>query len=234
MRPPQYLSDLPRRRQGQRAQGGRHAARPLSGHRGQGEHPESSHAHHGHGQDGGGRGGAEWTRGRKVSADDLQLMLLSLLEQHPSHGYELIKALGNLSNGYYTPSPGMVYPALTYLEELGQATVEREGSKKRYHLAPDGLARLQAHREHVDLLLEKLRHIGRRMEWMRQAWSGEPRQIGPQGEDLATGWVQEYVDAHKALRHALLKTSSASPAEQRRVAEILRQAVQAITDPACP
>ncbi len=232
MRPPQYLSDLPRRRLGRPAQGGRHAARPLAGHRGQATGPESGHGH-GHGHDGG-RGGAEWTRGRKVGADDLQLLLLSLLEQHPSHGYELIKALSTLSNSYYTPSPGMVYPALTYLEELGQATVEREGSKKRYHLAPDGLARLQAHREHVDLLLEKLRHIGRKMEWMRQVWSGEPRQTGPQGEDLATGWVQEYVDAHKALRQALLKTSSAAPAEQRRVADILRQAVQAITDPACP
>ena len=60
-----------------------------------------------------------------MSAEDLQLMLLGLLEQNPSHGYELIKALGTLSNGFYTPSPGMVYPALTYLEELGYATVGR-------------------------------------------------------------------------------------------------------------
>lgn len=189
---------------------------------------------HGGGHRGGrGQGGAEWSRGRKVSADDLQLMLLSLLEQTPSHGYELIKALGTLSNGYYTPSPGMVYPALTYLEELGQTTVEPQGSKKRYHLSPEGHERLQAHRQHVELLFEKLRHIARKMEWMRQAWSGEPRQSGPEGEDLATGWVPEYVHAHQALRHALLKTSSATPAEQRRVADILQRAVQAIARDGC-
>ncbi|KAG1453732.1 hypothetical protein G6F57_015663 [Rhizopus arrhizus] len=81
--------------------------------------------------DGVGGDGRGFTRGRRVSADDLQLMLLGLLEQSPSHGYELIKALGTLSNGFYTPSPGMVYPALTYLEELGYATVVQEGAKKR-------------------------------------------------------------------------------------------------------
>ncbi len=178
-----------------------------------------------------GRGGADWARGRKVSADDLQLMLLALLEQSPSHGYELIKALGALSHGYYTPSPGMVYPALTYLEELGHVTVEPEGSKKRYHLAPEGRAHLDAHRAQAELLLEKLRHIGRKMEWMRQAWSG--RETGPQGEDLATGWVEEFVEARQALRHALLLKSGATPAEQRRVAAILRRAAQDIGDPAC-
>ncbi|OZI75120.1 PadR family transcriptional regulator [Bordetella genomosp. 12] len=181
----------------------------------------------------GGPGGAELTRGRKVSAEDLQLILLALLELNPSHGYELIKAVGALSNAYYTPSPGMVYPALTYLEELGHVTVEPQGSKKRYHLAPQGLAYLTAHRAHAELLLEKLRHIGRKMEWMRQAWSAEPRETGPQGEDLATGWLPEFVETRQALRHALLRKSGASPAEQRRVAAILRRATQEIENTPC-
>lgn len=51
-----------------------------------------------------------WRRGRKFSADDLQLLLLSLLEEKPSHGYELIKALETRTNGFYKPSPGVVYP----------------------------------------------------------------------------------------------------------------------------
>lgn len=197
-----------------------HAAGPRGGPRG------------GHGGRGGrgedGHGGPEWTRGRKVSAEDLQLMLLALLEKTPSHGYELIKALGALSNGYYTPSPGMVYPALTYLEEIGHATVEQEGSKKRYHVAPEGQAHLAANRDYVEVLLEKLRHMARKMEWMRQAWSAEPRETGPEGEDLATGWLEEFVQARMAMRHALLLKSGATPAEQRRVAAILHRAVQEI------
>ena len=54
--------------------------------------------------------GRGWTRGRRVSAEDLQLMLLGLLEQNPSHGYELIKALGTLSNGFTRPAPAWCIP----------------------------------------------------------------------------------------------------------------------------
>ena len=62
-------------------------------------------------------------RGRKLGAGDLQLLLLALLAERPSHGYELIQLLDERSKGYYSPSPGMVYPALTYLEEIGHASV---------------------------------------------------------------------------------------------------------------
>ncbi|WP_238877547.1 PadR family transcriptional regulator [Achromobacter xylosoxidans] len=176
--------------------------------------------------------GRHFARGRKVTADDLQLMLLGLLEQNPSHGYELIKALGAMSNGFYTPSPGMVYPALTYLEELGYATVEQEGSKKRYHLADAGRAHLQANRERLSVMFNKLKHVARKMDWMRQAWSGEPRVAA--GDEDAAGWIDEFVHARQAIRHALLQRTDASPAEQRRIAAILRRATEEITgkDPA--
>src|SRR5438552_2370681 len=71
-----------------------------------------------------GMGGRGFVAGRKLAAGDLQLLILALLERNPRHGYEIIKALGEYSGGFYAPSPGMVYPALTYLEELGFATVE--------------------------------------------------------------------------------------------------------------
>ena len=184
---------------------------------------------------GGGFGddGRGWTRSRKVSADDLQLMLLGLLEKNPSHGYELIKALGALSNGFYTPSPGMVYPALTYLEELGYATVEQEGAKKRYHLAEPGRAHLDGNRERLALMFNKLKHVARKMDWMRQAWSGQPRSVGPEGEDTATGWLPEFVAARQALKRALLDRTDATPAEQRRIAAILARATAEINGQAC-
>ena len=65
-----------------------------------------------------GRGGGYRT-GRKLGAADLRLLILALLAERPSHGYELIKALEERSGGFYSPSPGMIYPALTYLEEIG-------------------------------------------------------------------------------------------------------------------
>ncbi|OZI24065.1 PadR family transcriptional regulator [Bordetella genomosp. 9] len=195
---------------------GRHGG----GHRGR-------HGHHGDDgdHDGGDRG---WIRGRKFGGDELQLMLLGILEKNPSHGYELIKALGAMSSGFYTPSPGMIYPALTYLEEIGYATVELEGSKKRYHLSEEGRAHLDANRDRLDMMFGKLKHVARKMEWMRRAWTGKPMEAGPEGEDAATGWVPELVQARQALKQAVFRRDDADPTEQRRIAAILMRAVREI------
>ena len=88
--------------------------------------------------DGGELGGRGFGMGRKLASADLQLLILELLAEKPRHGYEIIKALEERSKGFYVPSPGMVYPALTYLEEIGHATVETEGPRKLYHLTDLG------------------------------------------------------------------------------------------------
>ncbi len=62
-----------------------------------------------------GLGGHGFRMGRKLGSADLQTVLLALLADRPSHGYELIKAIEERSGGFYTPSPGVIYPALTYL-----------------------------------------------------------------------------------------------------------------------
>ena len=193
--------------------------------------------HHGGGRRGGPRGGRGgdgdegWSRGRKFSSEDLQLMVLALLREGASHGYELIKALGERSQGYYTPSPGMIYPTLTWLEEAGLATAQAEGSRKRYALTPDGLAHLDTHEARVTLLLAKLAHVGRKMAWIRRAMeAGEP-ELDADGADRQTGWTPEFVAAHMALREALLLRGGAAPAEQRRIAAILTRATRAIEAP---
>ena len=175
---------------------------------------------------GGGPGGFDnegWRRGRKFSADDLQLLLLSLLEEKPSHGYELIKALETRTNGFYKPSPGVVYPALTYLEEVGYATVDTEGNKKRYQLSEAGKLHLAANRERVDVMVAKLRHVARKMEWMRRAMSGEPQPEPEQG-----GWLPELMQARGALKRAMVMRSEAGADEQRRIAAILMRAAAEI------
>lgn len=173
----------------------------------------------------GGFDGEGFPRGRKFSSDDLQLLLLALLEDKPSHGYELIKALDTRSNGFYSPSPGMVYPALTYLEELGYVTVELEGNRKRYAPAEPGQAHLAANRERVDMMLAKLTHIARKMDSVRRAMAGE----GPAELDEG-GWVPELTHARRAIKTALFRREVMSADEQRRIAAILQRATREIED----
>lgn len=163
-------------------------------------------------------------RGRKFSSEDLQLLLLAMLEEAPRHGYELIKALADRSNGFYAPSPGMVYPALTYLEELGHATVELEGNRKRYALSESGRAYLAANRERVDLMLARLLHFARKMDLVRRAYAGED----PDDAAADNGWAPELIAARHALKRALLLRTDASQQEQRRIAAILARATAEI------
>ena len=88
-------------------------------------------------------GGRGLGMGRKLASVDLQLLILGLLAEKPRHGYEIIKALDERSKGFYVPSPGMVYPALTYLEEIGHATVEADGARKLYHITEAGKEQLE-------------------------------------------------------------------------------------------
>ena len=67
--------------------------------------------------------------GRMLAAGDIRLIVLVLLEEKPRHGYDIIKAIEERTNGFYGPSPGVVYPTLTYLEEIGYAAVEAEGAR---------------------------------------------------------------------------------------------------------
>jgi DNA-binding PadR family transcriptional regulator len=120
----------------------------------------------------GGRGVHGFRAGRKLGADDLQLVILALLEEKPRHGYEIIKALEERSGGFYSPSPGMVYPALTYLEELGYAVVATEGTKKQYRITDEGRAHLEARRPFAEAIFAQLRWIGSRMEHVRRAFEG--------------------------------------------------------------
>lgn len=164
----------------------------------------------------------DFRRGRKLGAEGLQLLLLQLLTEKPSHGYELIKALEERSSGYYVPSPGMVYPALTYLEELGYARIEAEGAKKLYHPTEEGRRHLAENQAHVEAILEQLERIGRKMARMRQAYAeGED-------EEPEEGSGREVWLARRELKQALRDMRGASAEESRRVADILRRAAAEI------
>ena len=185
------------------------------------------------GDPGWGHGHFGW--GRKFAAADLQILILALLAEKPRHGYEIIKALDERSNGFYSPSPGMVYPALTYLDEIGHATVAAEGTKKLYRITEDGLAHLEANRAAVDAILEQLAWIGRRMDRVRQVFSGDEGAGDAAAEDFDSPQARdgrhlapEARRARRKLKTALIAKLGVSVEEQRRIARILERAADEI------
>ena len=75
---------------------------------------------------------------RFFGAGDLRYVILQLISEKPSHGYEIIKSIQERLGGMYAPSPGVVYPMLTMLEEMGHATVVTEGARKLYTITEEG------------------------------------------------------------------------------------------------
>jgi DNA-binding PadR family transcriptional regulator len=158
-------------------------------------------------------GGGGMPGGRKLSSADLQLVVLALLERRAAHGYELIRTLEETSNGFYTPSPGVIYPALTYLEEIGHAAVEPDGNRKLYSLTDAGRAHLDANRPAAEAILKALGRIGERMEQVREAFAGLDALDPRAADDLHR--------ARHALKHALFSTRDCTPDEARRITQIL-------------
>lgn len=105
---------------------------------------------------GGGRHGARSGRRRAFEQGDLRFVILKLIADQPRHGYDVIKAIEETFGGTYSPSPGVVYPTLTLLEDQGFATVTPEGAKKLYAVTPDGLAFLDANKATVDALFTRM------------------------------------------------------------------------------
>jgi DNA-binding PadR family transcriptional regulator len=127
----------------------------------------------GHGRGSGGRGHHRggWLEGiggkaahrreRLFEQGDLKLVVLSLLQERPRHGYEIIKAIEELAGGDYSPSPGVIYPTLTLLEEIGQATITQEsGGKKQYGISSAGKTFLKGQREALDRTLKRIDAAG--------------------------------------------------------------------------
>lgn len=84
------------------------------------------------------------------------MLILHLINETPRHGYEIIKAIEDLAGGAYAPSPGVVYPTLTMLEELGQVTSTTEGSRKLYTITETGTVALAESQAVVNAILARI------------------------------------------------------------------------------
>ncbi len=104
-----------------------------------------------------GRPRGRWRGGRMFEQGDLRYVILRLLEEKPRHGYEIIKALEERFGGAYAPSPGVVYPTLQLLEDLGYARiVPGPEGKKTYEITEAGRAHLAENKDTVDSIFERV------------------------------------------------------------------------------
>ena len=102
-----------------------------------------------------------WGRRRVLDHGDLRLLILQMIADKPAHGYEIIKEIEERFAGTYSPSPGVVYPTLTLLEEQGFARIEAsEGNRKLYAATDEGRANLAENRETLDRLNARLAELG--------------------------------------------------------------------------
>ena len=116
---------------------------------------------HGRGMRGGGRGdGSGGRRGRMFDGGELKLVLLKLIEEAPRHGYDLIREIEDRTGGAYAPSPGVIYPTLTLLDDMGLIDATAEGSRKQFAITDAGKAELAEKAAEVQALIDRLAEMG--------------------------------------------------------------------------
>ena len=192
---------------------------------------------------GGFRGGGGMRTARVLASGDLQLLILLLLSEKPYHGYEIIKALEEHSSGVYTPSPGMVYPALTYLEEMNYATATAEGTKKLYSITPEGSAHLAQNRATASDIWNRLAIYGRKLANLQRQFAEEEDVAEHFGSGAGGGgpthgeWEQmkdglqmkaEFLGLRDELKAAIYEKLHSSVEERKRVLQILRRTIDEI------
>jgi DNA-binding PadR family transcriptional regulator len=170
---------------------------------------DRAHHHHpGHRHGGGRRGGRH---GRLFDYGELRLLLLAMIAGEPRHGYELIKVIEERFGGSYSPSPGVIYPTLAWLDDMGYAAIEPEPSgRKLYRITGEGEAFLTANRVAADELL------GRAGEAGTEGGEGVPAQV---------------VRAMQNLRLAMrlrLRRGGIDQATAERIAAVLDAAAQTV------
>jgi DNA-binding PadR family transcriptional regulator len=171
---------------------------------GPGRHPLHGFGRRGFGRHGGGRG-------RMFEQGDLRYVVLRLIADKPAHGYEIIKAVEDRLGGAYAPSPGVVYPTLTYLEELGYIAVQSaEGPRKLYAITDEGRAALDANKPAIDAIFA-------RMEEVNARFGGGP----------APRILRAMENLKMALRLRLSR-GGLSDAEIGRIVDILDQTAKAV------
>jgi DNA-binding PadR family transcriptional regulator len=163
----------------------------------------------------GGRGGFErgfGGRERLFDAGDLKIVILKLLSEQPSYGYQLMKTMEERLAGGYTPSAGVIYPTLTMLEEEGLAAATVENNKKVYAVTDEGKEYLRAHEARATELFERIDAAGKNFERGR-----------------APELLKAFEDLGRAVR-ARCSRNNVTAKLLRDIAEVIHKAAKAIDE----
>ena len=136
----------------------------------------------------------------------LRFVVLKYIGQQPRHGYDLIKLLQEQSGGVYSPSPGMLYPMLSMLEDLGYVAAVSEGNKKLYRLTGQGQEFLEQNQELAQAIENRLSAL----------------------RDQGAGRVRARLHALRHAVHERLPLAQGDPALQERMAAVLEKALSEI------
>ena len=113
------------------------------------------------GRRGGGGRGERGERRRMFDGGELRLVLLKLIADEPRHGYDLIRQIEELTGGTYAPSPGVIYPTLTMLDDMGLIEAQQsDGAKKLFAITDAGRAELEENAEIVETAIARLTAVG--------------------------------------------------------------------------
>src|SRR5438445_4719718 len=108
-----------------------------------------------------GWGGRRSRRARRMfESGELRLVLLKLIADEPRHGYDLIRAIEDLTGGESAPSPGVIYPTLTLLQDMGLIEeAPGDGPRKPFQVTDEGRKHLEERAEEVEALFDRLRDL---------------------------------------------------------------------------
>jgi DNA-binding PadR family transcriptional regulator len=172
----------------------------------------------GRGRHGQGDDGDDLRAGRMLSQGDLRLIILALIVDQARHGYEIIKLIEDKTENWYSPSPGIIYPTLTYLEEAGYATAQAQGAKKLYAITVEGRAHLVENRDMANAMLGRLAAVGARFARMRRS----TEQDGDNGRGSALPSLVRA--AFDNLRTAAAENIEADSANEAKIVDVLARA----------
>jgi len=165
-------------------------------------------------------GGWRGARERMFEKGDLKFVILSLLAERPKHGYELIRELEGSFGGFYSPSPGAIYPTLQMLEDLGYVTSSQQDGKRVYQITDEGRAFLAERKETVDEIRARMR--SQFAPWLDEAevreFADEMREFGRDMRDFARMFARSQTRAWR------------DPATREKIRDVLKRTRREMDD----
>jgi DNA-binding PadR family transcriptional regulator len=152
-----------------------------------------------------------WGQERMFQKGEFKYLILDLLKEKPRYGYEVIRALEEQFQGFYSPSPGIVYPTLQYLEDMGYVTSKEQDGKKVYTITDEGLKFLDDRSQTINDIRSHLRH-----NW------------GPWSSELHDQFRDVMREIHDLGRLIGRRARGINGEKMRRIGSILRKAFEEI------